>query len=332
MFGAIACAPQLQPNIKQGLNARVCAALAWLKTNNPLYEGFYANYETMFRYHFSAREAFVSVLPSPDELDSIMTRQLQDEQNALIYPADDLFDVPPITGRDDIVGMQHPSTTRDGRRHSVRAYYAGLGGWDDTRQQCAAVQDYCTVNYFQDNVEERVWPDLFPYGTGGYRKERRGISLSAYQKHRLLDLDSRFRDDPHWAFVQYDRRCRSALNYYNRQISTKRRNVNAREALEAWGNAKSGGDPTVGDFLPVNVPGSKSYWYTKMQDVLAMSAEFGKPDFFVTLTLADLWPELQTWIRQWRRWKGLETNDDQTYLAMGHTTAAVVAYMRRFQR
>ena len=139
MYGAIASATQIDPNTQQGLNAKVCAALTWLKANNPLYEGFYANYETMFRYHYSAREAFVSVRPSPDELDLIMTRQLQDEQNALIYPADDLFDVPPITGRDDIVGIQHPTRSLDARNHNVRSYYAGISGENDIRQQCAAV-------------------------------------------------------------------------------------------------------------------------------------------------------------------------------------------------
>ena len=51
-----------------------------------------------------------------------------------------------------------------------------------------------------------------------------------------------------------------------------------------------------GTELPNTIPGSKGYWSARLLDALAMSRELGKPQFFITLTQNDSWPELQAHI------------------------------------
>ena len=83
------------------------------------------------------------------------------------------------------------------------------------------------------------------------------------------------------------------------------------------------------DFFSINVPCCESYRYTKLKGVLTTSAQFGNPDFFVTPTIEYSWTELQKWIQQWWRWKGLPTDDTQAYPAVAHTKAKVITNMQR---
>ena len=85
--------------------------------------------------------------------------------------------------------------------------------------------------------------------------------------------------------------------------------------------------------MPRNVPGSKGYWKSKLLDVLAMSRELGNPNFFITLTFNDDWPELQTYIKNNTDSNTASTpnNDsDNTTPPVDYTVASIVAYMRRF--
>jgi hypothetical protein len=48
-----------------------------------------------------------------------------------------------------------------------------------------------------------------------------------------------------------------------------------------------------GSTIPRTLNGSKSYWYSKYLDLLAMTHKFGTPDFFITFTQNDSWVELK---------------------------------------
>ena len=93
-----------------------------------------------------------------------------------------------------------------------------------------------------------------------------------------------------------------------------------------------------GTEVPNAIPGSKGYWSSRLLDVLAMSHELGKPDFFVTLTQNDAWPELQAHITRGagQTAKGLDFDESLPKHtcqdpAMEFPTETVVAFHKRFQ-
>ena len=49
--------------------------------------------------------------------------------------------------------------------------------------------------------------------------------------------------------------------------------------------------------MPSCIPGSPQYWKGFGLDLIAMTQTRGLPDFFVTLTVNDAWPHVQTTIR-----------------------------------
>ena len=58
------------------------------------------------------------------------------------------------------------------------------------------------------NSQERIFPNLFPYGIGGYMstqlasgtREQENMGFSNYVRHRILSADSRYRDDNDYLF------------------------------------------------------------------------------------------------------------------------------------
>ena len=93
-----------------------------------------------------------------------------------------------------------------------------------------------------------------------------------------------------------------------------------------------------GTEVPNTIPGSKGYWSSRLLDVLAMSRELGKPDFFVTLTQNDAWPVLPAHITYGagETAKGLDFDEslpEHTCQdpAMEFPTETVVAFHKRFK-
>jgi len=91
-----------------------------------------------------------------------------------------------------------------------------------------------------------------------------------------------------------------------------------------------------GTKLPNTIPGSN--WSVRLLDVLAMSRELGKPQFFITLTQNDSWPDLQAHITSGagHSAEGLTFDEPLTEHmaqdpAMEFPTETVVAFQKRFQ-
>ena len=63
--------------------------------------------------------------------------------------------------------------------------------------------------------------------------------------------------------------------------------------------AEQSGDPysCYGKDVPNCIPGSPQYWKNFGLDLIAMTQTRGLPDFFVTLSVNDVWPKVQTTIR-----------------------------------
>ena len=52
----------------------------------------------------------------------------------------------------------------------------------------------------------------------------------------------------------------------------------------------------LGQYIPPTLPGTKKYWAKEYLDLAAFCERCGVPDFFVTLTANDSWPELKKFL------------------------------------
>ena len=152
IFGFLACK---QDSIAASSNnpqasLRIHRALKWLKSNNPLYDSFFANYETLFRY---AKPGFIN--PQLLEQQEIPLEELlQDEAAGMAFPVDSrYFDQFPIIFDEDdegsdVVGTQHPQA----HKHESQK----------------AVKDLVTTKYGEKDLEPKSFPHLHPWGIGGW--------------------------------------------------------------------------------------------------------------------------------------------------------------------
>ena len=74
------------------------------------------------------------------------------------------------------------------------------------------VREIGTVELLHKDVEAMMWPILFPYGNGGFKKTK-GLEIPRYGQLRLLNYDSRWRDNKEYSFFLYDRIVRNCLTY-----------------------------------------------------------------------------------------------------------------------
>ncbi len=53
----------------------------------------------------------------------------------------------------------------------------------------------------------------------------------------------------------------------------------------------------LGQMVPATITGSKSYWQSRLLDLLAMNRKLGTPTFFIALTQNDNWGEIRNLIQ-----------------------------------
>ena len=152
-----------------------------------------------------------------------------------------------------------------------------------------------------DNFEILAFPDLFPYGCGGYNYTERSVKLPIrkYFQQRLLNVDGRFAENMEYIFCA--------------QHIVDLKHIQSETNLALWlshGRTLGGNKVTAGvlcnpdsvqqlvrdqqayKFLR-NICGSPPYWQHELHDVLAMLHSIGIPTWFLTLSAADLhWPEM----------------------------------------
>lgn len=308
---------------------RIKGALKWLQTNNPLFRRFFSNYETLYRFFKSDKVAFGFDMATIHDHAPI----LADEKHGLLIHRSDIWDMPPLNANDHIIAMQHPKSSRRIREQRLHNAIATCPQYQEAFQEV-------NIKFADPYMEAKLFPSLYPYGKGQWhytftkklpRKCR--MSHGKYVRSRLLNWDARFRDDPHWIFLQYDRKCWMQFDIYNRCITANRAQaaqMTTNDAIHAWEDNFQGPPNAASNMLPISLPGSIRYWRRRQQEVLAMSQKFGKPTFFTTLTFNDKWPELQHWVRKIRMYQGKRTHSTTTYPVIDHTVACAIAYERRF--
>ncbi|CAF0942721.1 unnamed protein product [Brachionus calyciflorus] len=58
------------------------------------------------------------------------------------------------------------------------------------------------------SIEPKLFPHLFPDDNGYFDPAKSSITLAQYFRNRLLNYDSRWRDDIYYIFYAYDRMIR----------------------------------------------------------------------------------------------------------------------------
>ena len=291
--------------------AKVAAGLSWLRQNNPLYASFLSRVETLFRYDKSK-----SSLPDgsgvQDAKGRSMQQHLQKEPSGLLLPLEAGSEtVPQLSPAEDDAGFQHPKMDDQGKTIMPN-----------------------NLSYMDKDLEAKAWPCLFPYGNGSWFSGG-GLTPAEYCKMRLLNYDSRWRDDHDWAFFWVDRMIKSRIFYYNRAKRLRKSDDLTKERYEDLKQH----DPynIYGTDMPTTIPGTKGYWSSKLLDLLAMSSELKKPDYFITVTQNDNWPELQTTIKNGPGSCTPLINindmpfDSGTALCMKHSVETCIAFHERFR-
>ena len=152
-----------------------------------------------------------------------------------------------------------------------------------------------------DDFEVLAFPDLFPYGTGGFSKTFRKTKLTMrkYFQQRLLNVDGRFANNIEYLFcAQYATEINQIQGDTNIALSMKRGRTMDGEAVTA-GMLRNPelinrlvNTQQAYKFLR-NVRGSPAYWQHEMYELLAMLRALGIPTWFLTLSAADLhWTEM----------------------------------------
>ena len=278
-------------NILTDVTLRIKRALFWLRKNNPLYLKFYANYDTLYRYdpdkvlHLHKATGFESANHTT------VDTHLKEEQSGIVTNLDDSIFNTHLDESNDVAGVQHPNMDHlDKRLHELK--------------------QLTKVSYNDPYLEAKLWPHLFPFGNGGWCQDSL-LKTGEYLKHKLLNLDARWRKDQSFSFHWYDRQIKSRLFYVAKSRKAKRQNRT--DNLTSSKLKEETFYDKLGNIVPATITGSRSYWNSKLLDLLAISKKLGKPTFFITLTQNDNWPEIQNHIINGPGYKQPEIDIDSEF-------------------
>ena len=275
LFGFLACNEQsIQDNSSNPASSlRIHRAVKWLKGHNHLYGSFFANFETLFRY---VKPGFINPKLLQDQ-DISLENLLEDEAVGMAFPVDSCYfnRFPLIFGEDeaDVAGQQHPQNPM----LECREY----------------LKDLVTTKYGEKHLEPKTFPHLHPWGYGGWHYKCE-LTFATHIKMRLFDVRGWFAEDPHYVFFKFDYMTKHVLSSY-----ASRRTIHSAHLTEPLSAKKvregqKGPDPyqMYGTEIPRTLPGSLQHWKSFGLDLTALVAQRGLPDFFVTLSAYDCWPQL----------------------------------------
>ena len=255
---------------KTKASEEVVAALKWLKKNNHLYKYFYANCETILEYFGKPTDP--NLIQGATEVVTTKGKDIGDElgeeEIGYFVPADNIREDGDITENDvSDYGIVHPKDPKNFIRPGV----------------------------FNPNLEAMAFPKLFPGGTGSFNPGS-PIKQRMWDKLLLHNLDDRFRRDRYLTFFMIDRYIKISLIQHKRMVIAEAgefavEKPTVKDLKEGEGNEAY---RKFGTKVPASIPGSRSYWFTAQQEVFAISEEMQRnPDFFLTATEYDGWPEIQ---------------------------------------
>ena len=168
--------------------------------------------------------------------------------------------------------------------------------------QCALGDNNIPKYILLDNdFEVLYFPDLFPYGGGGYHSAHRKVKLPIrkYFQQHLLNVDGRFAQNIEYLFcAQYIADIKQIESDATLAIMLSQGRTLGEHKITA-GHLQN---PALLEQLVrneqaytfmKNVSGSPAYWKDQLYDALAMLQTLGIPTWFLKLSAADVhWPEM----------------------------------------
>ena len=168
---------------------------------------------------------------------------------------------------------------------------------------CAPGEDNISQYILLDNeFEVLAYPDMFPYGRGGYNTSAEWmtkLSLRKYYQQHLLNVDGHFANNIEYLFcAQYATEIKQIKDSTHIALRLKRGRTYDGKTITA-GMLKNKDTVTklvhsehAYKFLR-QVRGSPAYWQHELYELLAMLQCLGIPTWFMTLSAADLhWVEM----------------------------------------
>ena len=275
LFGFLACREVgiLQNAKKPDSALRIHKALKWYHNHNHLYEKFFSTYETLFQF---VKPSFINPELLRDQRMSLEDL-LQDEAIAMAFPTDSKYfeNYPLIYKTDAVAALQHPQSEEDTCRDSL--------------------QQLVHTKYGERFLEPKAFPHLHPWGHGGWHYAC-PLEFSSHVKMRLFDVRGWWAEDPVHPFFKFDLMTKLRLKAYasHRVVKVSKLSdpLSARKVREGEG-AEYEPYSCYGADVPRNIPGSKQYWKSFGLDLVAFAQQRGLPDYFLTLSVNDCWPQTQ---------------------------------------
>ena len=148
-------------------------------------------------------------------------------------------------------------------------------------------------------LEERCFPEKFPYGTGGYLSSQindseSDMGFANYCINQIMSCDPKFRQDSAYLFflllvkeLILLKRCKST---YWRQ-ATRLPNMSKEDVINVDHEHLSRFNRSYQVFK--NVRGTSMYYAESKKNLMALLRQNGCPSLFLTLSCAEFdWPEL----------------------------------------
>ena len=195
------------------------------------------------------------------------------------------------------------------------------------------------ISFYDENIEPLLFPDLFPYGNGFYKKDentRRNIdSLGNYAKSLLLCPDSRWRLSwywPHYIYLTLEK----LRNHQNRTRILNQRNISSSHQLTTADfitNSVYTDRPIINETKTTTVPSyirtGDTYFRQKEHHINTMVQGFGLPQIFYTVTIAENhWTHLHKILSKTDNKDTLPSNRPlHTYLHYHHHLSSVHKYL-----
>ena len=157
--------------------------------------------------------------------------------------------------------------------------------------------DAKSLSFDDPHLEAKLFPHLFPYGKGSWKKKSYTITLGAYNKMRLNNVDRRWANDRFYLYFTFYRSMKNRILFSNKALSTNKKRDKPLTASDI--NSSSEQYYRYGTLLPATITGSKSYMKKKWLRLLAIVCAQGPGDLFLTLTANDSWDVLKTILQQY---------------------------------
>lgn len=251
------------------LTGRVGAALEWLSHNNPYY------------FDIEISEENLNTLPENGNVFDKVVHIIDDTNNQSEENNDTITD-------EDIVNLVTETCVPMFGQPTAPEKAEFVLDWPSIDNQ--SINEFKTCGYVS-----MAFPCLLAYGKADLRSPREHkITAINYFKHLMNYKDERFAKHPRFRYFALNSIMRwTALR--NGGVFVKKNSEFENMTVDKFKEELQKNPNIIKKmmFHNSNLRGTRSYWYARGQELLAMVRQLGLPTLFFTLSAADLhWPDL----------------------------------------